>query len=250
MMEAKTLFFNRLAMSVWWVLVLFLGIFVFPWQLINWGSLTLGNERTITVTGSSQQQTKNQIAMFTAGVTSVKDKKEDAVGEVNTKMDEMVTALKNFGIAKEDIKTQNSSIYQMQETFYEDGRQKSRPGQWSVSNSVEIVLRNVDKAQELSDLLAKSGANNIYGPTFSLDQTGDFEKNLAAAAIEDARKKAEAMAVSSGATLGEVVSVIEGYNAPIYPAYALEGRGGGGGAAVEPGSSTVAKTVTVVFRLK
>jgi len=58
------------------------------------------------------------------------------------------------------------------------------------------------------------------------------------------------MAVSSGASLGEVMSVVEGYNAPIYPVYALGGRGGGGGAAVEPGSSTVAKTVTVTFRLR
>jgi len=46
------------------------------------------------------------------------------------------------------------------------------------------------------------------------------------------------------------MSVVEGYNAPIYPVYALGGRGGGGGAAVEPGSSTVAKTVTVTFRLR
>jgi len=248
--ETKTSFFNKLAMSVWWVLILFLGIFVFPWQFIDWGSLTLANERTITVTGTSEQQTKNQIAMFTAGVTSVKDKKEDAVSEVNAKMEEMVTALKNFGIVTPDIKTQNASIYQMQETYYEDGRQKSRPGQWSVSNNIEIVLRDVDKAAALSDLLAKSGANNVYGPTFSLDQTTGFEEKLAAAAIEDARKKAEAMAVSSGATLGEVVNVVEGYNAPIYPVYALGGRGGGGGAAVEPGSSTVSKTVTVTFRLE
>src|SRR3989344_8474314 len=223
-------------MSVWWVLILFLGIFVFPWRFIDWGSLMLTNERTITVTGTSEQQTKNQIAMFTAGVTSVKDKKEDAVSEVNAKMEEMVTALKNFGIATPDIKTQNASIYQMQETYYEDGRQKNRPGQWSVSNNVEIVLRDVDKASALSDLLAKSGANNVYGPTFSLDQTTGFEEKIVAAA--------------SGACLGEVVNVVEGYNSPIYPAYALGGRGGGGGAAVEPGSSTVSKTVTVTFRLE
>lgn len=218
--------------------------------MINWGSLTLANERTITVTGTSEQQTKNQIATFTAGVTSVKDKKEDAVSEVNTKMAEIVTSVKNFGVAAEDIKTQNSSIYQMQETYYEDGRQKSRQGQWSVSNNIEIVLRDVDKASAFSDLLAKTGASNVYGPNFMMDQTSGFEESLTAAAIENAKEKAGAVAVSSGAVLGEIVSVVEGYNSPIYPAYALGGRGGGGGAAVEPGSSTVAKTVTVIFRLR
>ncbi|MEK7064491.1 MAG: SIMPL domain-containing protein [Patescibacteria group bacterium] len=249
-MGSNSPFFGKLAMTVWVTLLMFLGIFLFPWKAINWGTLKLATDRTITVTGTSEQQTKNQIAMFSAGVTSVKDKKEDAVSEVNTKMEEIVTALKNFGIATPDIKTQNASIYQTQETYYEDGRQKSRPGQWSVSNNIEIILRDVDKASALSDLLAKSGANNVYGPTFSLDQTTGFEEKLATAAIEDARKKAAAMAVSSGASLGEVINVVEGYNAPIYPVYALGGRGGGGGAAVEPGSSTVAKTVTVTFRLE
>ncbi len=237
-------------MVVWWVLILFLGIFVFPWRIVDWGRLTLSNERTIIVTGMSQLQEKNQIAAFRAGVSSVRDGKSDAVVEVNSKMEEIVTALKTFGIASEDIKTQSASIYQMQETYYEDGRQKSRPGQWSVSNNIEVVLRKVDRAADLSNLLAKSGANNVYGPNFSLDPTMNGGDGLIVAAIEDAKKKAEAIAKSNGASLGEVVSVVEGYSSPVYPVYALGDRGGGGGAEVEPGSSTVAKTVTVTYRLQ
>lgn len=249
-METKTPFFNKLALSVWWVLILFLGIFVFPWKVIDWGSIRFASERMVTVTGSSEKQTKNQIARFTAGVTSVKDKKEDAVNEVNTKMDEIVKALKSFGIKTEDIQTQSASIYQMQETFYEDGRQKSRPGQWSVNSNVEIILRDVDRAADLSDLLSKSGANNVYGPTFSIDTTDNFEEALVADAIADAKTKAEAMARASGASLGEVVSVVEGASGGgVFPLMARE-AGGGGGAVVEPGSSTISKTVTVTFRLK
>ncbi len=217
---------------------------------MNWGTLKFANERTITVTGSAQTQAKNQIASFTAGVSATKDKKEEAVNEVNSKMDEVVRALKAFGVKAEDIKTQNNSIYQMQESYYDNGVQKTRPGQWSVNNNVEIVLREVDRAAALSDLLAKSGANNVYGPNFLMDQTTSFEAGLLAEAIANAKAKAEAMAASEGATLGEVVNMVEGYSAPIYP-LAFGGRGGGGGAAeVEPGSSTVSKTVTVTFVLQ
>ncbi|OGD70795.1 hypothetical protein A3D09_00615 [Candidatus Collierbacteria bacterium RIFCSPHIGHO2_02_FULL_49_10] len=244
-------FFNKLAMTVWVVLVIFLGIFLFPWKIVNWGTLKFEIDRTITVIGSAETKTKNQIASFTAGVSATKDKKEEAVSEVNSKMDEIVKALKGFGIKTEDIKTQNNSIYQIQESYYDNGVQKYRPGQWSVNNSVEIILREVDRASALADLLAKSGANNVYGPNFMMDQTTSFEAALATEAIADARKKAEAMANSAGAKLGEVVTVVEGGNAsPIYPMMREMGGGGGGpSAVVEPGSSTVSKTVTVTFRL-
>ncbi len=243
-------FFGKLAMAVWITLMMFLGIFLFPWKMINWGTLKLATDRTIMVTGSAETKTKNQIASFTAGVSATKDNKEDAVNEVNGKMDEIVKAVKAFGVRSEDIKTQNNSIYQMQEYYYDNGTQKSRPGQWSVNNSIEIILREVDRAAALADLLSKSGANNVNGPNFMLDNTTTFEASLATEAIADARKKAEAMAESSGAKLGEVVTVVEGYNAtPVYP-LSMMGRGGGGGAVVEPGSATVGKTVTVTFRLE
>lgn len=249
-MGNKSPFFGKLAVTVWMVLVSFLAIFLFPWKMISWGTLKLATDRTITVVGSAETKTKNQIASFNAGVSSTKDKKEDAVNEVNGKMDEIVKAVKAFGIKSEDIKTQNNSIYQMQEYYYDNGVQKSRPGQWSVNNSVEIILREVDRASTLADLLSKSGANNVNGPSFMMDSTTTFEISLAAEAIADARKKAEAMASSSGAKLGEVVTVVEGSGtSPIFPMMRAA-TGGGGGAAVEPGSATVSKTVTVTFRLE
>lgn len=249
-MQARSPFFGRLAISVWITLVFFLGLFIFPWKVMDWGTLKFASERTITVTGTAKTQAKNQIASFTAGVSATKDKKEDAVSEVNSKMDEVVKALKGFGIKVEDIKTQNNSIYQMQESYYDNGVQKTRPGQWSVNNNVEIVLREVDRASALADLLAKSGANNVYGPNFMMDQTSSFEAELLTEAIADAKAKALAMAGSENASLGEVINMVEGYSAPVYP-YAFGGRGGGGAAAeVEPGSSMVSKTVTVTYELK
>lgn len=247
----KNLFFNRLAMAVWIALLVYVGIFLFPWHLVSWGRLTFGQERTVTVVGSSQQQTKNQIATFTAGATSIKDKKEDAVNEVNQKMEEIVKAVKAFGVKSEDIQTQNSNIYQTQETFYEEGRQKTRPGQWSVNNSIAITLREVDRASALSDILSKSGANNVNGPMFSIDtKASNLEALMMEQAIDNARSKAVVAAAKVGAKLGAVVAVQEGYGSPqIYPLMGGMG-GGGGGPVVEAGTSTVSKTVTVTFRLE
>jgi len=225
------------------------GSFFIPWQHVKWGKLELLPSSTITVVGEARTQEKNQIATFTAGVNAVHDNKETVISEANKKIEDIISAVKKFGIQSEDIKTQNLSVYQQEETYYEEGRQKTRPGQWRVSNSIEIKLRNIDKALDLADLLSRSGATNVYGPNFSLDDTKGAETELIDKAMGDARKKAEAIAKSSGNNLGKVLNVAEGYQqVGIYPVALGAGRGGGGG--IEPGTGTVQKVLTVTFELK
>lgn len=224
------------------------GSFFIPWQGVKWGKFELLPSSTITVVGTAKTQQKSQIATFTAGVNVVNDNKETAINEANKKIEDIIDAVKNFGIPSDDIKTQNLSVYQQEETYYEEGRQKSRPGQWRVSNSIEIKLRNVDQASDLADLLSRSGATNVYGPNFSLDDTKEAETELIDQAMEDATKKAEAISKASGKSLGKVLSVAEGYQpVSIYTALRAEGGGGGG---VEPGTGTVQKVLTVTFELK
>jgi len=246
----------KMSLGLWVVMLVFLGLFLAPWKEIEWGSLKWGVEKTITVSGSAEKKTKNQIANFSAGVSATDLNRENAVAEVNKKMDELVTALKNFGIKTEDIQTAYLNIYQNQDSYWDsaDNRNKTRPGAWNVSNNVSIVLRDVDRASSLTDLLSKSGATNVYGPNFSLDKTGkDIENELYQAAIKDARQKAEEMAKSSGIRLGEVLNIQEGGSySPIYPMYRSMGGGGMGGgesAPVEAGSSLITRSVTVTFKI-
>jgi uncharacterized protein YggE len=231
------------------VIVVGLGIYFMP--RMDWGKFRWLPAETVTVSGEAKSQQKNQIATFTAGVDAVNDSKDNAVKDVNTKMEALIKAAKDFGINQNDIKTQSLSFYQNEETYYDNGVQKSRKGQWRVSNSIEITLREIDKASAMADMLASSGANNVYGPNFQFDDTSEFENSLFDQAIKNAQKKAETIATASGRKLGKVISVNEGSGgANIYPVYAMKGAEGGGGAPVEPGSGTVSKSVTVVFELK
>lgn len=226
------------------------GAYFIPWQTISWGSVAVSPAPMITVTGTAQTQQKTQVATFVAGVTSVNDNKDTAVNEVNDKVTTIIESVKEFGIEAKDIQTQNLNVYQMEESYYDEGRQKTRQGQWRVSNDVSIKLRDVDRASELAGILTKGGATNVYGPNFALDDTKEAEADLLQQAIEDARKKAEIMAAGSGRTLGKVISVTEGGGSgPIVPMFARE-MGGGGGAPTEPGSGTVSSSVTVTFELR
>lgn len=232
------------------LITILLILILFPFGNIKWGKIEWSPAEAVTVNGEAKTKIKNQIATFTAGVSAVNDNKSDAVKEVNQKVSKLLEVVKNFGIKEEDIKTQNLNYYQSEETYWDNGIQKQRLGQWRVNNSIDITLRNVDKASELADILASSGANNVYGPNFSFDDTGEAEKGLMDEAIKNARGKAEIMAKSSNRKLGKILNVSEGSgNGNIYPMYRSEGMGGGG-ADVLSGSGTVSKTVTVVFELK
>lgn len=220
--------------------------------LPTWGRLQVNPVHSVTVVGEAKSQTKTQIAMFSAGVNAYNDDKQAAVDEVNRKVAAIVEAVKQFGVLPADLQTENMNIYQNQETYYEDGRQKYRPGQWNVGNTISIKLRNVDQASTLSNILSKSGATNVNGPSFTLDDTSGVANALMADALKNAGEKALKIAEASKRKLGKVINVTEGYNAAV-PMYRMEGSGGGGyggGATVESGSGTVTKVVTVTYELE
>jgi len=248
-MEHKHAFLPLLAGGFVLGFTLLAGAYFIPWKTINWGKLQNISQPSITVTGQAKSKQKNQIATFNAGVSAVHDNKQSAIYEVNTKIAAIIQAAKDFGIKSEDIKTQNMNVFQSEETYYEEGRQKARPGQWRVNNTIEVILRDVDRAGNLASTLTKAGATSMYGPNFQLDDTIEAENQLLAEAVEDARKKAEIIAKGSERKLGKVLNVLEGsasYPQPIM--YAREAGGGGG--AVEPGTGTVYQSVTVTFEME
>jgi len=223
------------------LILIIIAAFVLPWKNINWGKISFQSE-TVVVTGESETKQKNEVASFNAGINVINANKENAVAEVNKKINELINSVKAFGINVDDIKTQSMSVYQQQEV---------NSNKWVVNNTVEIVLRDVTKTQELMDLLNKSGANNIYGPNFRIEETSDTEKSLVDSAMADAKEKAGIIAKSAGRRLGKVVNVIEGSSGNSYPMYAsIKADGLGGGAVAEPGTSTISKTLTVSFELK
>ena len=241
------------------IILVLAAVFVLPWRLVNWGKLELQNASTITLSGEAKEDVRSQIARFSAGVTAVGDTKEAVTDEVNRKVADIISKVKEFGIPEADIQTQNISVYKqsLQPTGYENPQteiliyppQPRQQAPWTANNSIGIILRDVDKASALADLLNQTGANQVSGPSFSLDDTSASEAKLLEEAIKDARAKDERVAEASGRKLGKIITVTEGgQSVPIYRS--LEAGVDVSKTPVEPGSQTVFKTVTVVFELR
>lgn len=239
--------FLRLPRFVAVIVVTLIAVFLIPWRLVNWGKIETLPASTITVTGEAKSEEPTQIARFSVGVNAQGDTKESVTNEVNTKMADVIQKIKDFGIPDEDIRTQNISVYENQgleiQTF---PPQKTSP--WTANNSVSIVLRDITKASALSDLLNQTGANQVSGPSFSLDDTSAAEAQLLRDAIDDAKEKATKVAESSGRRLGKIITVTEGAGSS--PVFALDSAvRSSAPTPVEPGTQTVSKSVTVIFEL-
>lgn len=235
------------------IVVLTVVCLLIPWEHVNWGKISILPASTITVTGEAKQDEAPQIARFSASVTATNVDKQTAINEVNTQMTKIIQAVKDFGINEKDIQTQQVSVYQTKDNI-EIMIYPPRPSAkdvWQASNSISITLRDITKASDLTDLLQASGATNVYGPNYSLDDTTQAQADLLAKAIDNAREKAQKIAQASRRKLGKVITVNEGssgYPGPLYV-------GGGmmaekSSAPVEPGTETVYQSVTVTFELK
>jgi len=222
------------------ILLFFLGLGL----LIKFVPFSLEPSASITVTGEAKLDLTSQIANFSAGVTATNEDKQTAINEVNTQMTKIIQAVKDFGIDEKDIQTQQVSVYQTKE------ERLSVKDVWQASNSISLKLRNIDQASTLADLLQQSNATNVYGPNYSLDDTTQAQADLLSKAIDNAREKAEKIAVASKRKLGQVITVSEGGTVMPGPVFRAMSVAESVPTPVEPGSETVYKSVTVTFELK
>lgn len=222
---------------------------------INWGKIEIAPASTITVTGTSKLTQAPQIANFSATVSVNDDDKDTAVNSVNTKMTELISAVKAFGIADADIQTSQVNVYEnsSQPEILIYPPRPTTTKKWQASNSITIKLRDTSKASGLTDLLNNSGATGVSGPNFTVEDTSSSDAQLLTDAIADAKSNAEAIAKAGGRKLGKMITVTEGYsNQPFYTLTAQKAADSSGSvpSPIEPGSQTLTKTVTVIFELK
>lgn len=267
--------FKGVFFAVGTIIILALAIPFLPIDRINWGRLSVLPAATITVTGTAQGDVSNQVAQFSATVTVSDNDKQKATDAVNTKMTDLIKSVKDFGVQDADIKTQQVSVYQQppvyplgastngagsgsapsgtaQTLIYPVPPVRVGTGAWYASNTISITLRDVTKASGLSDILNNSGATNVYGPNFTTGVDNSVaDADLLAKAVADAKSKAQTIAKAGGQTIGKMINVQEDGISNIYPMMmSAKGAGDTVSTPVQPGSTTLSKTVTVVFELK
>jgi hypothetical protein len=242
--------------------------------------------RGITVNGVGKANGKPNIARSTVGVEARAGSADQAIAEVNTRMAQVIAAMKQAGVADADIRTSTLSLNF--ERNYEPpphpvesapsaaptmapatapapgGKPKAAParveaapaaavklpqGFYTATNNVEVTIRNLDTAGKVLSAATGAGANQLYGIRFEIEDLAPLQAEARKKAVEDARLRAERLAQLAGVKLGPAVSIVEmdgGGSGPV-PMMAMARMEAA--APVERGELTISTTVQIVYAL-
>lgn len=243
----KTNNLNPLFKTLIWpiiVLVIAFGAFYLkPWQQKPIQSISVSATGTATTTPN--------VAKITATIESKNQNIDKAREETNQKVATVVEKLKTAGIEEKDIKTNNLSGGQAYETLIYPAPNRPTTNQFQIS--LEITIRDFDKADQIVQLLTQNGATNLYGPNLTVDDS-NLEKAKSIAredAVSNAKQKAKELAKASDSKVGKVIKIAEqgDYSYP-QPMYAIGGADLKEKAAtIQPGQDKVTITLMVEFSL-
>jgi uncharacterized protein YggE len=152
------------------------------------------------------------IAVISAGVVTRSSSAGSALQQAANRMARVRSALKAAGIADRDIQTSNISLNP--EYSYANNVQKLTG--YSASNQLTVRFRDIANAGKILDALVAEGANQINGPTLTIDHPEAALDEARARAVANGRARAELYARAMGLRIVRIVSVAEsgGYAVP------------------------------------
>jgi uncharacterized protein YggE len=199
----------------------------------------------ITVVGAGTARAVPDVADWSFGVQSDAETASAALKAASEATRRILGALRDEGIAKEDLRTEQVSLYPR---TTDDGRAVIG---YSASSTVHATVRDLGKAGSIVDAAVEAGANQIYGPSLRVSDNRAQYRAAIEAALDDARARAQALATKAGVTLGGPVAIVEsgggGTPGPVYDRGLSEA--GGAEVPIEPGVDEIAATLTVTFAI-
>lgn len=158
----------------------------------------------LEVIGVGIIKTAPNVIQTNLGIQTQKETVQDAM-ETNQKLiSSLYEKLIALGIEKKDIVT--SQFYL---NYYKNEDKKDV---YTVSNNLEIKIRDLKKINEVLSLSTKEGVNNIWGINFVTDASDDLAKKARTAAMENAKSKASEYAKAAGMKITGVIEISEVQN--------------------------------------
>lgn len=207
--------------------------------------------RTVTVSGSGRVSAAPDTAIINIGVETQAETAETALADNNERMSALIETLKENGVEADNIQTTSINLqaqYEEEPRINSDGR---RLAGYRAQNMVEVRVTDLDNLGEVLDAAMQAGGNQIHGIRFEVSDSADLQDEARAAAVENARDKAEQLASLTDSDLGQVVTINETSRTP-GPVVRAESFGAADAAAVpvEAGTQTVEIQVEVTWQLQ
>jgi len=209
-------------------------------------SIGVPGMRQVTVTGQGEVRVTPDLAVVHLGVETTAPTTQEALAQNTAQAQAIIDQLKALGVAEKDIQTSGFNIYP---TYTNEGRAITG---YTVSNMVQVTIRDLAQAGALLDQVVQVGANRVYGISFGLSDPRAAQAQARDAAMADARARAEQYAQAGGAALGNVLIITENPGAvtPLPAMMRDEAAQAGAPVPVQPGEQTVTAQIQVTYELR
>jgi hypothetical protein len=202
------------------------------------GGITVNGEGTVSVVPTQSQWS------FSTSVTNANASQAFALA--GQKAQAMTGALKKAGVADKDIQTSSISL----SPNYKTTPAGSQSGVESYTASFSITVQSAVKdAGAVVNAAVSAGANEIDGPSLSAGDSEALYRQALAAAIDQAKGRAETAAKAAGVTLGAPSAIDTTQNGPVVFAGAQSVSPKAANVPISPGETQVTADVTVTYAI-
>lgn len=164
----------------------------------------------ISVEAVGKVTVKPDLVTFTATYETKANDLAAVQDNLTKKSASMVKALKDMGVDEKDIQTSSYNLYP--NYYYEYNTSKQVQDGHAGSVSVNVKVRDIEKAGEIVDAVVNGGATQISSLNFTIDDLTKARSDARKLAAEAAYEKAKELANSSKVEIGSLISITETTN--------------------------------------
>ncbi|NIB98392.1 SIMPL domain-containing protein [Halobacterium sp. R2-5] len=226
------------------------------------GALTFGSgpatagqaapsDQSITVSADGEVEAEPDQALVRVAVTATGNDSTAVRSEIAERSAAMQSALEEYGISEENVRTVHFTIRQERERTPEGGVER---GQYVGTHAFEITVEDTDAAGEVVDVAVDNGADRVDGVSFTLsdEKRESLYQDALTAAMGNAETRAETLADAGDLSVTathSIVSADTNYR-PYHvesASFAADSGSAGGGTSVQSGPVTVTADVRVTY---
>lgn len=202
----------------------------------------------LTVSAQAEASRVPDVATISAGVVTQAADANAAMRANAEQMDKVMAAIDGAGIAERDVQTTGVNVNPQYR--YTENQAPSITG-YQASNTVSVKVRDIAKLGKVLDSLVASGANQVNGPSFEIDEPEAVYDEARQAALAKAQGRAEMYAKTLGLRVRRIVSINEGggMGAPRPVMMMAKARAEAADTAISPGETTLGAQLEITFEL-
>ncbi len=216
----------------------------------------------VTVVGHGEARGEPDVVVATVGVEVSADSAERALDTASTRTSEVIDALRDAGVAQEDIRTEDISLREERDRPPRRAPEGEQPGEERTDepapepeivaqNVLEVRIRDVEDAGAVLSQVSEAAGElaRIRGIRFEVSDPEPLLETAREEAFADARTRAEQYAQLADRELGALLSIREHGAAPGPVGAPRPEQAEDADVPVEPGTQAVNARITAVWSL-